>query len=94
MSESWKTPFVTGFFACLLTWSSLWALWDLARHQVELRTGYYDLPFGYRVPWWWAGDLFMLCGFIGMLLFLVAIQNVREPKLIRKDKSVFGRSVA
>ena len=55
----------------LLIFSSLLALWDLARHQVELRTGFYDLPFGYTVPWWFAGDIFVVLGIIGMIFLIL-----------------------
>jgi hypothetical protein len=47
--------------------------WDLTRHQVELTTGYYDLPFQITVPWYIAGDLFgtMVIGSMVLVWFMV-----------------------
>jgi hypothetical protein len=48
-------------------------LWDLVRHQVELTTGFYDLPFQITVPWYIAGDLFVLMavGSMALIWFMV-----------------------
>lgn len=45
------------------------ALWDVARKQVQEDPGFYDLPFAVaKVPWWWAGDLFITMTYGGLLL--------------------------
>ena len=54
------TLFMLGSIAGLLVMGSTLGFWDLARHQVELNTGFYDMPFLLAtVPWYIAGDLFI-----------------------------------
>ena len=70
--------FILGSASMLLLFSSLFGLWDITRHQLELKTGYYDLPFGYTVPWWWAGDLFVAFGLGSMVLvWLIVLRRKR-----------------
>jgi hypothetical protein len=72
------------FFGCLsgiLVFGALLGLWDIARHQVELTTGYYDLPFKIQVPWYLAGDLFIAVGLFGFWVMLIYFELVN-----RRDK--------
>ena len=70
--KAWQF-YLGGVVSSLLTIVSSLALWDLARHQVELRTGFYDFPFGYRVPWWFAGDLFVFLSFLGLIINVMMV---------------------
>lgn len=45
-----------GFYSTLATLGAL-MLWDIARFQLEVRAGLYDLPFAITVPWYIAGDM-------------------------------------
>jgi len=80
MTSCERQMFVLGSFTMLLFYAGLAGLWDLVRHQVELRTGFYDLPFGYTVPWWWAGDLFITMAILGMMLtWYLMLKEVDKP---------------
>jgi len=48
-------------------------LWDIARHQVELNPGFYDLPFKALIlPWYIAADLCVLMAFMGAVLLVAS----------------------
>ncbi len=54
--------------------SGTYGLWDLARHGYtdSPRTQTYPLPFGYQVPWYVAGDLFVTMTFAGVAVFILS----------------------
>ena len=56
--------FIFGSASMLLLFSSLFGLWTIGT-----RTDYYySMPFGYQVPWFWAGDLFVSMGLGSMVI--------------------------
>lgn len=74
--------YVLGVIATLLNTLAMLGLWDIIRHQLELKTGFYDLPFAITVPWFIAGDLFVTMGVIAMILYLIAVvaDEVESPE--------------
>ena len=42
-------------------------LWDIARFQLEVQAGVYDLPFGITLPWYIAGDIAVTMVMISIL---------------------------
>jgi len=82
--------FFIGVVVTFIVFGSLLALWDVARHQRELNTGFYDLPFGIPVPWNIAGDLFVLLGLCGFLtlVFIIIVFMKAEARLKGRGKVI------
>lgn len=61
------------FLGGIMFISGTYGLWDIARFQVDVchACGVYTLPFGYDVPWYIAGDGFVLMSFLGTLIFIL-----------------------
>mgnify|MGYP001590776729 FL=1 len=55
-----------GFYSVLGTLGAL-MLWDIARFQLEVQAGVYDLPFGITLPWYIAGDIAVTMVMISIL---------------------------
>ena len=67
-----------GCFATLLITLAALGLGDMTRQQVELVTGYYDLPFKITVPWYIAGDIFVLMIIIAIFIYMYAVYKKVE----------------
>lgn len=62
--------------------SSIYGFWDMIRYQVDVchACGLYSLPFGFSVPWWWAGDLFVTMAFVGCGSFILGFIHLSRGR--------------
>ena len=77
---------VFGIISGVLLLLGLYQLEVLMILNCQIVDYWFELPFGYPVPWWFARDLFYLSIVLGYVILIFALELDRLLKLIKKRR--------
>ena len=77
---------VLGIISGVLLLLGLYQLEVLMILNCQIVDYWFELPFGYSVPWWFARDLFYLSIVLGYVILIFALELDRLIKLIKRER--------
>jgi len=77
---------VFGIISGVLLLLGLYQLEVLMILNCQIVDYWFELPFGYHVPWWFARDLFYLSIVLGYVVLIFALELDRLIKLIKRKR--------